>query len=92
MGYEVECTRPTDRKSHQRLYQDLDANDYDKLKKALLNINLQSSKLYITALSFAHKVARLAIKSEPNLPISLNSKKLKLIPPWGTRSIIVPGT
>ena len=55
-------------------------------------------KSYITAPSFAHKVARLAIQSELNLSISLFSLKLlkiKLIHSiytWGTGTVLVVGT
>ena len=57
----------------------------------------QSSKSYITALSFAHKVTRLTPQSELNLSVSLIYLKLtlKLISytyTWGTETIPVGGT
>ena len=60
---------------------------------SLLNINHQSSKLYITALLFAHKVARLATPSELNIPITLLKLKMNsYIYTWGTRTLLVLGT
>ena len=52
-------------------------NNQDVINSQLfIKINHQSSNSYNTALSFAHKVVRLAPQSELNLPISLTCPKL----------------